>query len=108
MTYNAETLAFRDGRQYTIRSAEPEDASIVLRYMKIILGETPFLLRTPEEFGYTAEQEARILTGRRDDPRSLMLAAELDGQIIASADISSTMVSSICWLERLSSCMISP
>ena len=89
MKYAAESFTLRDGNVCTIRSVEPEDASRMLQYMKIMLGETPFLLRTPEEFGYTAEQEAGILTGRRDDPRSLMLAAELDGQIIASADISS-------------------
>ncbi len=89
MTYTAETLAFRDGSRYTIRSVEPEDAPRMLEYMKIMLGETPYLLRTPEEFTYTPEEEAKILAGRRDDPRSLMLAAVLDGQIIACADICS-------------------
>ena len=89
MEYSAETLSLRDGRPYTIRSVEPEDAACMLQYMKIMLGETPFLLRTPEEFSYTPEEEARILAGRRDDPRSLMLVAEMDGQIIASADICS-------------------
>ena len=54
MTYTAETLTFKDGRKYTLRSAEPEDAPLMLKYMKIMLGETPFLLRSPEEFNYTA------------------------------------------------------
>ena len=85
----AETCFFRNGTPYTLRSAEPEDASRMLQYMKIMLGETPFLARTPEEFNYTPEAEADILAGRRDDPRGLMLVAELDGQIIANAGISS-------------------
>ena len=89
MTYSAETVMLRDGSVVTIRSVEPEDAPLMLQYMKIMLGETPFLLRTPEEFDYTQEEEARILAKRRDDPRSLMLVAELDGRIIASADICS-------------------
>ena len=89
MMYPAETLKLRDGGSCIIRSVEPDDAPIMLQYMKIMLGETPFLVRTPEEFDYTPEEEARILTGRREDPRSLMLIAELDGQIIASADICS-------------------
>ena len=63
MVYSAETLALRDGRKITIRSVEPEDAAGMLQYMKIMLGETPFLLRTPEEFNYTVEEEARILAG---------------------------------------------
>ena len=61
----------------------------MIQYMKIMLGETPFLLRTPEEFDYTPEEEARVLGGRKNDPRTLMLVAEMDGQIIASADVCS-------------------
>ncbi len=89
MVYPAETLTLQDGREMIIRSAEPGDAAGMLQYMKIMLGETPFLLRTPEEFNYTLEEEARILAGRKNDPRSLMLVAEIEGQIIASADVSS-------------------
>ena len=89
MIYPAETIRLRDGRSCVIRSVEPEDALPMLRYMKIMLGQTPFLLRTPEEFDYTPEQEARILETRKNDPRGLMLTAELDGEIIASANIAS-------------------
>ncbi len=97
MTYSAETMILRDGRQCVLRSVEPEDAPAMLRYMKIMLGETPFLLRTPEEFDYTAEQEAAVLAGRRDDPRSLMLVAEMDGEIIAAADVCSHGAKSRLW-----------
>lgn len=89
MVSTAEKLILRDGRNCTLRSVEPEDAVKMLQYMKIMLGETPFLLRTPEEFRYTPEEEAGVLAGRKDDPRSLMLVAEMDGQIIASADVCS-------------------
>ena len=97
MTYTAETLTFKDGRKYTLRSAEPEDAHLMLKYMKIMLGETPFLLRSPEEFNYTAEDEARVLAGRKDDPRSLMLVAEMEGEIIAAADVCSHGAKSRLW-----------
>ena len=97
MTYTAETLTFKDGRKYILRSAEPEDAPLMLKYMKIMLGETPFLLRSPEEFNYTAEDEARVLAGRKDDPRSLMLVAEMEGEIIAAADVCSHGAKSRLW-----------
>ncbi len=89
MVRTAEEFTLRDGRHCIFRSVEPEDAACMLQYMKIMLGETPFLLRTPEEFDYTAEEEAAVLAGRKNDPRSLMLAAVMDGEIIASADICS-------------------
>ena len=87
MLHAPEAFALRDGRCCTIRSAEGRDAAAMLRYMKIMLGETPFLLRTPEEFDYTVDEEAAILERRRDEPRSVMLLAELDGEIVACADI---------------------
>ena len=34
MTYAAETFTLRDGNMVTIRSVEPEDAAIMLQYMK--------------------------------------------------------------------------
>ena len=89
MICSAETFTLRDGRQCTLRSVDPEDAPLMLQYMKVMLGETPFLLRPPEEFNYTVEEEASVLAGRRDDPRSLMLVAEMDGRIIACSNICS-------------------
>jgi len=87
MTYPAETLHLKNGLTCRIRSVEPEDAAGMIRYIKTMLGETPFLLRTPEEFDYTEEQETAVLTRRRDDSRGLMLVAEADGEIIASCDV---------------------
>ena len=87
MISSAETLTLRDGRHCTVRSVEPEDAPLMLQYMKIMLGETPFLLRSPEEFDYTEEEEAAVLAGRKNNPRSLMLIVESEGRIIASADV---------------------
>ncbi len=87
MIYSAESLQLRDGGLVLIRSVEPEDAEKMLPYMKTVLGETPFLLRTPEEFDYSLEEETRILEGRKNDLLSLMLVVEKDGQIIASADL---------------------
>ena len=83
----AEKYTLRDGTTVTIRSVEREDAPRMLRYMKTMLGETPFLLRTPEEFDYTPEEEGEILAERKNNPRSLMLIAEHEGRIIASGDV---------------------
>ena len=97
MIYPAETVTLKDGSTCVIRSAGPEDAARMLQYVHIMLGETRFLLRTPEEFDYTEEAEANVLAGRMNDPRSLMLLAEKDGQIIASADVRSYGIKSRTW-----------
>ena len=45
-----ETLLLKTGQTCVIRSVEPEDAARMIAYMKIMLGETPYLIRTPEEY----------------------------------------------------------
>ena len=83
----AETMLLKNGKTCVLRSVEPEDAERMIAYMKIMLGETPYLMRTPEEFDYTVEEEAEILKRRRDDPRALMILVEVDGEIIAVSDV---------------------
>ena len=87
MRMPAESLLLKNVKTCVLRSVEPEDAEHMISYMKIMLGETPFLLRTPEEFDYSVEGEAEVLTRRRDDPRALMILAEADGEIVATSDV---------------------
>ena len=87
MKMPAATLPLKNGKTCVLRSAEPEDAERMIAYMKIMLGETPFLLRAPEEFDFSKESEAEVLGKRRDDPRALMILAEADGEIIAVSDV---------------------
>ena len=87
MKMDRETILLKNGKPCVLRSVEPEDAERMIAYMKIMLGETPYLLRTPEEFDYSVEGEAEVLGRRRDDPRALMILAEIDGEIIATSDV---------------------
>ena len=94
MKMDQETILLKNGNTCVLRSVEPEDAGRMISYMKIMLGETPYLLRTPEEFDYSVEGEAEVLRRRRDDPRALMILAEIDGEIIATSDVMSMGVKS--------------
>ena len=87
MKLAAESLTLKNGKTCVLRSVEPEDAERMIANMKIVLGETPYLLRTPEEFDYSAEAEAEVLRRRRDDSRTLMILAEVDGEIVATSDV---------------------
>ena len=57
MKMPAESLLLKNRKTCVLRSVEPEDAGRMISYMKIMLGETPYLLRTPEEFDYSVEGE---------------------------------------------------
>ena len=60
-------------RTISLRSAEEKDAETLLTYMKIIYGETPYLIREPEEVTLTLEQERNFIRERAESERDLML-----------------------------------
>ena len=59
----------------TLRSPEERDAEAMIALLKQVFGETPYLLRTPEEFGLSVEDERKWLRAREDDPRGAFIVA---------------------------------
>lgn len=62
-------------RTILLRSAREEDAEALLSYMKIIYGETPYLIREPGEVTLTLEQEKNFIREREESARDLLLLA---------------------------------
>ena len=48
-----ETVSLKNGKTAVLRSAAPGDAAAMIDYLKAAAGETPFLLRYPDEVGLT-------------------------------------------------------
>lgn len=89
MQYPETPLPLRDGTVLTIRSAVPEDAEAMLACLQDTTAETPYLLREPEEPGFTPEAERQFLQGRADAPRDLMLLGFCDGELVGSCALAS-------------------
>ena len=78
----------KTGRIITLRNAEISDAENLITYMKITSFETPFLLREPDEFHLTSEQEECFIQNTIDNTRELMLLATADGCHIGNCSLS--------------------
>lgn len=57
--------------------------------MRITTGETPFLIREPDEVKLTLEQEKHFITSCIDSERELMLIATINGRHIGNCSLSS-------------------
>ena len=68
-----ETVSLKNGKTAVFRAAEPDDAPEMIAYLKDTAGETPFLLRYPDEVNFTEEGERILLQSRSDDPSVVML-----------------------------------
>ena len=83
------TKEFKDklGRTIVLRNAEISDAADLLNYLKITTGETPYLIREPDEVTQTIEQEKRFLEGKINEERELLLIATIDGKHIGNCSL---------------------
>ena len=82
MLFEPKTVLLKDGRTAVLRPPAREDGGPMLDVMRRISGETPFILRNPEEWDdVTVEWEESFLDGRREDPSMCFIVAEVDGKI---------------------------
>lgn len=82
-----ETVSLKNGKTAVLRSAEPSDAAAMIDYLKVTAGETPFLLRYPDEVNFTEEGERILLQSRSDDPSVVMLNAWVGGRLAGNCTL---------------------
>ena len=88
MRFPARSITLKDGRACVLRPTAPEDSEAMIAYMKQTAAETPYLLRYPDEVQFTLEGEREILGRILEDPGSVMMVAEVDGQVAGNASVS--------------------
>lgn len=77
------------GRTVVLRNAEVPDSESLIKYMKITTAETPFLIREPDEFSLTLQQEEAFVNGFIDRERELLLIAAINGEHIGNCSLMS-------------------
>lgn len=83
-----ESLNFTmEANSIVLRNACIEDASMLVELMKKLDTETDFLLREPEEFTLTVEQEQKFIAAKLDSEVELLLLAVVNGEIIGTCSI---------------------
>lgn len=68
MKFDPVTFTLHDGRECTLRSAEPEDAAALADYLNQVFGESPYLSRGAGEWTQTVEKETAWIEGKLADP----------------------------------------
>ena len=87
MKFEPKEIRLRDGRTALLRGPLPSDAAAALEYMKITSGETPFLLRSPEEITLTLSEEEKYLSRYPSDPGAVMILCFVDGVLAGNCQI---------------------
>ena len=87
MKFEERILTLKDGRACVLCPTTAAYAEEMIEYLKRTAGETPFLLRYPDEVCFTPEGEKAFLTGVYEDERSVMMLALVNGVLAGNASL---------------------
>ncbi len=79
MRIEAEIVNINDN-EILMRNASEEDAELVLKYLKTVHEETPFLMRDPEEIVMTIEDERNFINQQNESDSSVMMLGFINGE----------------------------
>lgn len=88
MIFEEKKIALKDSRSAILKSPCIEDAEKMLNFIKKSCGETDFLVRYPEEWTITVEQEEAWVNRLRSDPDTLGITCYIDGEVAGNCEIS--------------------
>jgi ribosomal protein S18 acetylase RimI-like enzyme len=75
----------KNGQALLIRKLKRDDAKVVIDYMNIVNLETKNLLREPDEFTMTVEEEADFLEKRENSANDVMYGGFVNHQLVSIA-----------------------
>ena len=87
MYIKPKSVKLNNGQIFVLHSPDMFDAQQLLEHMRITSAETPFMSRYPEEITVSAESQVRFLQMIENDPDNFMLAAYIDGRMVANSAV---------------------
>ena len=88
MRFNEKSITLKNGQTCLLRSPAEEDAEAMLSYLKQTSAETDFMLRYEDEVVLTPDEERKILSEILNDPKRIMIAAFINGRLVANTGFS--------------------
>lgn len=87
MDYPRKEITLKTGEKAVFRAPTTEDASAMLDYLRTVVAETEFLLRTPEDPLPDLESEKRFLENAAAGEGSVMIVCEMDGIVVGNCSM---------------------
>ena len=87
MIFEEKQIILKDGRVAILKTPCVEDAEKMLNYIKTVSGETDFLLRYPEEWNLTIEQEEAWVSRLISYPDTLDITCFVDGFVAGNCEL---------------------
>ena len=86
MLFETQTFDL-NGHTLIFRTANKEDAEMLIDHFRTVCGETPFLSRDPEEVTFTVKDEEAFICTQNDSPTNVLVLAFFDGEYIGNCSL---------------------
>ena len=87
MIFEEKQIVLKNGKIAILKSPCVEDAEKMLNYVKTACGETEYLLRYPEEWEISMEQEEGWVKYNRTSPDDMAITCFVDGEVAGNCGI---------------------
>ena len=90
MRFVEKEILTKDGQKVILRNAQIKYSAALIKYLKVTAGETPYLMRAPEEINITLLQEESFIRRIEESEKELMLIAmTAEGKHIGNCSMNS-------------------
>lgn len=89
MNMEISDLTIKVGKkEILLRNPKPEDAQMLIHYLKVTCGETHFLAKEPEEVNMTIRQEEEFIKNSIKSDKDMMLLGFMEGKYVGNCSFS--------------------
>lgn len=81
------TIIDLNGKELLLRNATEDDAQMLLDGLKVVCGETKFLLKEPEEITLTLEEERDFIRNNNASETNAFIIGFLDGEYVGNCSL---------------------
>ena len=85
----AEKIYMLDGKKIILRSARSDESQMLIEYLKVVTGETKFLMSESDEINYTKEDEEQFINEHNQSKDALMMLAFVAGEYAGNCSFES-------------------
>lgn len=85
----AEENYILDEKKIVLRSARPDEAQVLIDYLKVVTSETRFLMAEPDEIKYTQKEEEQFINMHNEAKDALLILAFVDGEYAGNCSFES-------------------
>lgn len=87
MKFEPKQIQLKNGKKAILRNAIASDALELIDHVKLVAGQTHFIMKYPEEMTMTEEMEVNFINTCLESPYALMMVCEIDGKIAGNCSI---------------------